>query len=292
MEAIEDAVRELGGAARVSALRRSGFSRGAVAGAIARGRLVRVRRGWVAAPDAPAPVLRCVEAGGRLGCISAAAHLGLWTPDAEAIHLALPRHSGRIQLPLAAGLMPHWLSANWRSNPSVVENIFDIVRQVILCCDRETAICVIDSAINKKLISLREVAGIIQRLPARYHALLPQLDAAAESGLESLCRVRFRALGLEVCSQVPIDGVGSVDLLVGQRLIVETDGERWHSGVEAFERDRGRDLMLVMRGYLVVRVSYSMITTQWPLVELAVMTLVARGEHRWSARHRREGLGR
>jgi len=292
MEAVEEAVTAWGGAARVAALLRSGFTRGAVTGAIARGRLVRVRRGWVASRDAPAEVLRCVEAGGRLGCVSAAAHLGLWTPAEPAVHVAIPRHSGRIELPLAPGLIPHWLSANWRSNPSVVENIVDVIRQVILCRDRETAICVIESAMHSKLISLREVTRLIDRLPARYRSIRSELDAAAESGLESVCRIRFRALGLEVRGQVAIDGIGRVDLLFGERLIVETDGETWHSGIQAFERDRARDLALLMRGYLVVRVSYMMVTTQWPLVELAVMALVARGEHRWSARHIREGLGR
>ena len=41
-----------------------------------------------------------------------------------------------------------------------------------------------------------------------------------------------------------------------QRLVVETDGYRYHRGRQAFEDDRGRDLELRGRGYEVMRVSY------------------------------------
>jgi very-short-patch-repair endonuclease len=43
---------------------------------------------------------------------------------------------------------------------------------------------------------------------------------------------------------------------VDRRLIVETDGYRYHSGREAFEDDRARDLRLRALGYEVLRLSY------------------------------------
>jgi very-short-patch-repair endonuclease len=45
-----------------------------------------------------------------------------------------------------------------------------------------------------------------------------------------------------------------------QRLIVETDGYRFHRGREAFEDDRGRDLELRALGFEVIRLSYRQVT--------------------------------
>jgi very-short-patch-repair endonuclease len=43
---------------------------------------------------------------------------------------------------------------------------------------------------------------------------------------------------------------------VEAKLVVETDGFRYHSGRAAFEADRDRDLKLRALGYQVVRLSY------------------------------------
>lgn len=43
---------------------------------------------------------------------------------------------------------------------------------------------------------------------------------------------------------------------VEQKLVVETDGYRYHRGREAFEDDRTRDLRLRAYGYEVVRLSH------------------------------------
>lgn len=49
-------------------------------------------------------------------------------------------------------------------------------------------------------------------------------------------------------------------------LIVETDGFRSHSGREAFEGDRVRDLELRRQGYEVLRLSFRQVTTESPRV--------------------------
>ena len=46
-----------------------------------------------------------------------------------------------------------------------------------------------------------------------------------------------------------------------QRLIVETDGYRYHCGSHAFEDDHDRDLDLRARGYDVLRLTYRQVTT-------------------------------
>ncbi len=40
-----------------------------------------------------------------------------------------------------------------------------------------------------------------------------------------------------------------------ERLIVETDGYRFHGGRHAFERDRRRDQLLVAAGWRVIRIT-------------------------------------
>lgn len=47
-----------------------------------------------------------------------------------------------------------------------------------------------------------------------------------------------------------------------QRLIVETDGYRYHRGRAAFEEDRARDLRLRMRGFNVIRLSYRQVVEE------------------------------
>jgi hypothetical protein len=70
-----------------------------------------IRKGWLALPDAPPDLVSAVALGGRLGCVSAAAHLGLWTsPRGADIHVAVPRHSGRATAHTTAGVIAHWQS--------------------------------------------------------------------------------------------------------------------------------------------------------------------------------------
>jgi very-short-patch-repair endonuclease len=75
-------------------------------------------------------------------------------------------------------------------------------------------------------------------------------------------------------------------VLVGDRLVIEIDGAGFHTGVE-FEADRRRDFELIQRGYLVLRLSYSMVMRDWAEVQRGIVTLIERGEHRWGSRARR-----
>jgi very-short-patch-repair endonuclease len=68
-----------------------------------------------------------------------------------------------------------------------------------------------------------------------------------------LCR-RHRIPAPEV--NVPIHGFTVDFLWLEQRLVVETDGYRYHRGRQAFEDDRARDLQLRLRGIQVLRFSY------------------------------------
>jgi very-short-patch-repair endonuclease len=119
------------------------------------------------------------------------------------------------------------------------------------------------------IADLRGVASAAQLRRAIRQAevlgLRTGLDRPAEptrSELEHLflrlCR-RHRLPAPEVNVRI---GPREVDFLWRtQRLIVETDGYRYHRGRGAFENDHERDLDLRARGYDVLRLTYRQVTT-------------------------------
>ncbi|WP_374947145.1 endonuclease domain-containing protein [Agreia sp.] len=131
-----------------------------------------------------------------------------------------------------------------------------------------------------------DVRQIFESLPTKYGPYLELVDPSAQSGLETKARLRLRSLNIPYRAQVAIDRVGRVDLVIGDRFVVELDSKTWHTSFAAYTEDRRRDLALVERGYVVLRVTYDQVMNQWPAVERAVRAVVRRGEHRWAARHR------
>jgi very-short-patch-repair endonuclease len=116
--------------------------------------------------------------------------------------------------------------------------------------------------------------------------VLDWADGSSQSGIETLVRARLRARGVRCRTQVRIVGVGRVDIVVGDRLIIETDGREHHDSAEAFSADRRRDLRAQARGYLVVRLSYRQVMFEWAETESLLLALIRRDEHLWRARHR------
>jgi hypothetical protein len=60
-----------------------------------------------------------------------------------------------------------------------------------------------------------------------------------------------------------------------QRLVVETDGKRFHDNPFAFERDRKRDRVLQLRGHRVVRLTHAQIEKEPDTVISAIRCLLA-----------------
>ncbi len=283
----------LGGVARVSALIDRGISQGQIRAAVRTGVVGSIRKGWIRSADASPVVIEAVQLGGRLSCISAAEHLGLWTLRRDAdLHVGIPSHSGRAraQARTAPGVVAHWSADPWRLRAEPVESVASSLAQMASCQPSESVVAAIDSALNKGLVSMAELRKALAPLPVDKQNLLEWADGQCQSGLESLCRYRLTLLGLRIRSQVRIEGVGRVDLLVGDRLVLEADGRQWHESANAYATDRARDLRLTLLGYHVIRLTFEQIVNGWPLVELTIVGLVERGEHLWSRAHRRSRL--
>lgn len=245
------------------------------------------RRGWIASAAADPTVLAAVTAGGRVGCATQAERLGLWMLEPAGLHLSLPRHSGHARPP--EGALAHWRGGTWRAGTTTADPVHTVVRDLVDCLPREAAICSLDSALQSKLVGPARMRALLAST-RRGGSLVELLDGRAESGLESLVRLRLAAAGIRATPQHVVSGVGRIDLIVGDRLLIECDGRAHHDDALGRARDRARDLALLARGYVVVRLDVRQIHTEWALTLAVIRAIIGRNEHLWSAAHRRAGL--
>ena len=141
--------------------------------------------------------------------------------------------------------------------------------------DRENALACLDTARNT--LDLVELAAIFREAPIADRLLVADSRRGSDSGPESLVWQRLWRIGVQLRQQIQIPGVGRVDAgIVGTRVILEIDSREYHESPEAFERDRWRTAELIARGYIVVRLSYLRITSDWRWCERMVLAAIAR----------------
>lgn len=117
------------------------------------------------------------------------------------------------------------------------------------------------------------------QLPASLARSLERAGHRSESGGESLLLFDLLGAGIEVRQQVRIAGVGRVDMIIGERLIVEVDGYEFHSTRADFEEDRRRDAASSALGYRTLRFSHAQVERGDPVVLASIRAAVARGDH-------------
>ena len=81
-----------------------------------------------------------------------------------------------------------------------------------------------------------------------------------------------------VRAQAEIDGVGIVDLLVGDRLIIECDSQA-HHGETNYENDRRRDLAARDLGFTTLRLSYQQIWKHWKATQQSLTQEIRTRRH-------------
>ena len=266
-----------GGVFRVAVVRRLGDPRQALEALTRDGRLVRVRRGWYRLPDADPAVVQAVAAGGVLTCVSALAFAGVWVPETAEIHA----RAARGDVALAPGVHRCAIRRRLPAPRSAVDSVAVALRAAAGCLAAEPLIAAMDSAIDGGFVRRASLPALLADTPGRASRLAGQARWA-QSGTETFIRVRLARRHLRVTTQVVIPGVGRVDLLVGERLLIEADSLAHHADEDAYRRDRARDLRLARLGFRVLRLTWEQVMFDWDLVEATILSLVAEGEHRWT----------
>lgn len=247
--------------------------------------LIRVRRGFYARPGADDALLRAVRIGGRLCCVSAARRYGIWVAKDQFPHVALAHSASRLRSPgnrlrpLDAlnrdGCTLHWSKRNGRAGYEV--SLIEALVQIVRCQPESLAIASLDSALNTKLLSnLDEVFAL---LPRRYATLRNRVDARSMSGIETLVRLWVEDAQIPFDLQVTFAGVGDVDLVLDDRVVIEVDGREFHNDKQL--RDYARDARLAARGYVVLRFDYAQV-----MYEPATVVAAIRGALRATSRAR------
>lgn len=272
MRTVTDVLRWLGGIARTRSLRRAGLSARSLGDAVREGIVVQPRRGLYALRDTPPDVLHAFEHGGILGCVSAAAAAGLWTVPHDHIHVWMGS-SGQCRTVLCDHCILHWTPGR----PLVDEPLPlpSALLQIARCLGEEAFFASLESALRIGALSTKDVAGLRHSLPERLRWLVDFARDDADSGLESLVRLRLHRIGVLVRTQVLIVGTGRVDFLIGERLIVEIDGRENHDGPSMRHKDLVRDTNAAIWGYETLRFDYAMVMHDWASVEAAILAKIA-----------------
>jgi very-short-patch-repair endonuclease len=283
MTPLQHRIEHLGGLAKTAELHTAGLGRTAIATAVSTGEIQRIRQAWYANPWLPADQSRAARVGGQLACSSAAASLGLWEPRVERLHVCVEPDARALRAPgsyrslLAQqqDVVVHWTGLDPAGTRTLVSPS-RCLRQIAACETPEVALIVAESALHRRRISRREWESVLASMPRRVRRVLAAASGASESGSESAFVHRMARIGVRVRQQVVIPGVGRVDGLIGERLVIELDSYRYHSDPAA---DRHRDALLSSLGYRVLRFMYSQVMFAWPEVEAAVLASMARGDH-------------
>jgi very-short-patch-repair endonuclease len=264
-------VKRRGGVARVASILDAGIRRYALRAAIAQGRIVQVRKGWVALPSADAYLVAAARAGVVVSCITQARRMGLWVLNEDRPHVALNPHG----LSGAVGATVHWSRPLIPRHPdALVDPIENVLALVATCQPFEAALAIWESALRAGLITRPALERFDLSSAAR--RLLSVASPFSDSGLETFVVPRLLWLRLPIVPQAWIAG-HRVDFLIGDRLALQIDGGH-HVGAQR-EADIEHDAQLMLLGYHVIRVGYLQVIDRWHTVQDLIMRAVALGLH-------------
>jgi very-short-patch-repair endonuclease len=249
---VVDALAACGGAARRPDLARLGVDDAALRRASRAGIATQPARGLYALPSADPAHVALLLRRQVLTCISAAPLHGLWVLDSSG-----PAHVYHRRGEVFDGDVPHG-GLFLPPNPNrPVASLGDVLIHALRCLPLRESLIMVECAVGRGDMT---VEFLRQRLPGRRNGrargVLQWVDRGAESMLETLARTCFRQAGITVESQVYIDGVGYVDLLLEGWLVVELDG-RHHGDWKQVKKDQRRNNRSVVQGYTVLRYYYA-----------------------------------
>lgn len=266
-------INRLGGIARGRTLQRHGISRKALSAQAASGRIHRVRAGVFASPDVDAATVHAAAHGGALTCEAALARHGVWTlAEQPSVHVWLGTN-GRRHPHVGCTCVSHFFDGPTRFGIVSVETA---LTHVFTCAGDEAFFVSYESALRQRMLTRTAQSNIRAALPSSARWLMDIARADADSGLESLLRLRLHLLGIRLHCQVTIQGVGRVDFVAGRRLIIEVDGKANHDSPMHRHKDRQRDAAASALGYETLRFDYAQVVHDWPSVQRAILAALRR----------------
>ncbi|MBO9626303.1 MAG: DUF559 domain-containing protein [Microbacterium sp.] len=266
-------LQHLGGVARGRTLQQWGPSRAALARAVEDGRILRVRTGVFALPSVNEQIVEAAAHGGSLTCGTALRTHGVWVlSDPHTIHVWLGRN-GRAHPHIGCRCVSHFFDGDTMFGVASVETALLHLQR---CEGDEAFFAAFESAWRQGKLSRAARARIRISLPSPSRWLVDVARPDADSGLESLVRLRLHVLGVRVECQVTIDGVGRVDFVISGRLIVEIDGTENHASPDHRRKDLRRDAAASALGYETLRFTYAQVVHDWPSVRAAILAALRR----------------
>ena len=244
-------LRAYGDSARVGDLLAAGVTERQLRTAVEERVLLRPRRGIVALPDAREDMLAARIAGGRLTCVSAAVHHGLWLLRPEPrLHLASAKGIG-------GAAVDHRLLTVPPLRRLPVAGLADVVLHALRCLPENDALVITEAALKSGRVEKEFLALHLEgRRNGKARRRLERTDGRPDSAPEVVVREMLRHAGLDFAHRVRIAGIGEVDFLIDGWLILEFDGAAFHMDRKSFRRDLRRNNAGVVRSYATLRFTY------------------------------------
>ena len=190
------------------------------------------------------------------------------------VHIRLDPHSSSPLMPATT----HWTQ---RIAPApgygLMESVEDTLAHIALCLPAESAQVVWNSALRIEGLTLAAVRRVRWR-GRQAQECAERASDQSDSGLETIMVVRLSPWGLPIRQQVCLLG-RPVDLLIGERLVVQIDGFAHHSSSAQRSKDVAFDAELTLNGYTVLRFTYAHVMHDWPHVERTIARAIAAGVH-------------
>ncbi|WP_314651287.1 type IV toxin-antitoxin system AbiEi family antitoxin domain-containing protein [uncultured Microbacterium sp.] len=270
------ALASLGRMARTAELRSRGVTAAELSRAVREGEILRPRQGVYALVDTDPLLLHAAEHGGTIGCADAGERIGLWILQRPRRPHVWMGSAGTPRLECDSCTV-HWDAGRVRVGQA--PPVANILLQMASCCGEDAFFAALESALRRSLLSAAGARWLQRHLPVSMRWLVAFARADSDSGLESLIRLRLHRIGIDVRSQVHVPGVGEIDLVIGDRLLIEADGRENHERERERAKDLRRDAAAASFGYTTLRFTYAMVVADWPLVEAAITGAMARGAH-------------
>lgn len=270
-------------------LEEAGIGRRRIETMLEQGTLERLGGGFYGTHLTPPGIRAALHRGNRLTCTDALELYGFWVPRQRGSHEARRRvgpSGGDSSATGVSGVVLHApVLRSWPDEHPVLP-LLVALEHAVHCLDADHAAVVLESGLNRRLISADQAREVCRSLSRKKRRQIFPLSQTAESGTETVVRRALLRRGFPVRAQVVIPGVGRVDLLVGEKLIIECDSVAHHSDPRKYSEDRGRDLAARRRGYTVLRLTYENVMVTWERSLQDLLVMLRRGDHRL-ARSRR-----